>query len=89
MSYLSRIHASLLTALLFSSVALAEVNPAKIDQVAAGEVQGARASWWGFNSEDATESLQVAINSGVAKLTEDNTGKPWVVHPIGMVARLS
>lgn len=86
MFYLSRIHTSLLIALLFSSVALAEVNQAKIDQVAAGEVQEARASWWGFNPEDATESLQAAINSGVAKLTVDNMGKPWVVRPIELAS---
>ena len=39
-----------------------------------GELREAVASWWGFNSGDATECLQKAIDSGVKKLIVDNTG---------------
>ncbi len=47
-----------------------------------GELREAVASWWGFNSGDATECLQKAIDSGVKKLIVDNTGREWLVGPI-------
>ncbi len=74
----------ILCGLFSSAVAFAqtEVNQDRTDAVEAGEITEAKASWWGFNPEDATDALQKAINSGVAKLTVDNVGKPWIVRPI-------
>ncbi len=59
-----------------------QVNQEMIDQVAAGEVQEARASWWGFDAEDATACLQAAIDSGARRLIVEDMGTPWVVMPI-------
>ena len=59
-----------------------EVNRKAIEDVAAGKIKEARASWWGYNPEDSTQALQAAINSGVPKLVVDNVGQPWVVEPI-------
>jgi len=75
-------------AVLAAVPALAQVapDPAKTAEVVAGRVAEARASWWGFNPEDATASLQAAIDSKVPKLIVDNLGKPWVVEPITLVS---
>ncbi len=62
-----------------------QVNQEMIDRVAAGEVREARASWWGFDPEDATACLQAAINSGVPKLIVEDMGSPWIVTPIMLV----
>ena len=63
-----------------------QVNQEMIDQVAAGEITEARASWWGFNEEDSTEALQAAINSGAQKLIVENMGKPWIVRPMSLAS---
>jgi hypothetical protein len=63
-----------------------QVNQEMIDQVAAGEIAEARASWWGFNPEDSTEALQAAINSGAAKLIVEDMGSPWIVTPIKLAS---
>ena len=55
---------------------------AEIAQVMSGRIQEAKASWWGFNAEDATDCLQNAINSGVKRLIVDNMGSEWLVRPI-------
>ena len=69
--------------LIFGVCAIAgEVNRKAIDDVAAGRIETARASWWGFNEEDATETLQAAINSGAKTLIVENMGKTWFVEPI-------
>ncbi|MBN2452588.1 MAG: right-handed parallel beta-helix repeat-containing protein [Lentisphaeria bacterium] len=57
-----------------------------IARVASGGVREARASWWGFDPEDATAALQAAIDSGVPKLTVDRMPGPWVVTPIRLVS---
>lgn len=62
--------------------ACGQVNQEMIDRVAAGEIEEAKASWWGFDEEDSTEALQAAIDSGAPKLIVDNVGKPWIVRPI-------
>ena len=64
----------------------AQVNQPAIDDVAAGKLTEAKASWWGFDPEDATDCLQAAINSGVPKLTVDNLGKPWIVRPMQLAS---
>lgn len=72
---------------LLSTIALpAEVNQQAIDDVAAGKLTEAKASWWGFSEADSTAALQAAINSGVRKLTIDDVGKPWIVQPIQLAS---
>jgi hypothetical protein len=66
--------------------ACAQVNDKAIADVKAGKLTEAKASWWGFDATDATACLQAAINSGVPKLTVDNTGKPWIVEPIELAS---
>jgi len=46
----------------------------------------ARASEWGFDPEDSTESLQAAIDSGERRLLVDNVGQPWIVGPITLTS---
>ncbi len=55
---------------------------AEIAAVKNGARTEARAIWWGFNPEDATECLQQALNSGARKIIVDNPGTPWNVGPI-------
>lgn len=76
----------LLTVMLTASWAEAQVNQQGIDDVAAGRVKEAKASWWGFDATDATECLQAAINSGVNRLIVDNMGTPWYVEPLFLVS---
>ncbi|MCL4215650.1 MAG: right-handed parallel beta-helix repeat-containing protein [Candidatus Hydrogenedentes bacterium] len=57
-------------------------NPEAISAVKTGERNDANAAWWGFNSEDATEALQQAIDSGALKVTVPFMGAPWIVRPI-------
>ncbi len=62
--------------------AMAQVNQEMIDKCLAGDVDEAKASWWGFDEEDSTQALQAAINSGVEKLIVEDMGKPWIVTPL-------
>jgi len=79
---------ALVLALLAMAVGVgwSQVNQEMIDQVAAGEVQEAKASWWGFDAEDATACLQAAIDSGVAGLIVEDMGSPWIVTPIRLAS---
>lgn len=61
-------------------------NEKAIAAVAAGTIQVAKASWWGFDPDDSTRALQAAIDSGVPKVVVDNVGKPWVVTGITLVS---
>ncbi len=70
---------------LTATVAVA-ADPGKVAQVAAGKLQEARASWWGFEQEDSTSVLQAAINSGVPRLIVDNMGSPWITAPLRCVS---
>ncbi|NLT69573.1 MAG: hypothetical protein GXX91_02620 [Verrucomicrobiaceae bacterium] len=59
----------------------------KIAEVEAGTLKTARASWWGFDPEDATDCLQAAINSKVATLVVDKPGGDWVIsRPLQLVS---
>jgi len=60
----------------------AQVDSPLIQDVISGELKEARASWWGFDGEDATACLQAAIDSKVPRLIVDHVGKPWIVRPI-------
>ncbi len=62
--------------------AWAEPRPDLVARVADGELKEARASWWGFDAEDATRALQAAIRSRVPKLIIDKMPSPWVVTPL-------
>lgn len=56
----------------------------EINEIKLGKRQAARASWWGFDKNNATHCLQQAIDSGVTKLIIDNTGSEWLVSPINL-----
>ncbi len=68
--------------LLFMGVASAAPDQQKITEVKSGKLHEARASWWGFDENDATACLQAAIDSGVKKLIIDNTGHEWTILPV-------
>ncbi len=74
-----------LLALLPCSAQLAP-DAQKIAAVTAGTITEAKASWWGFDPEDSTASLQAAIDSGVPKLTVDKMAGPWIVTPMRLVS---
>ena len=81
-----REYSLILTALILLSKSAFARDKEMVEKVASGEVQTAKASWWGFEAEDSTDALQAAINSGAKKLIVDNTGKPWVVRPIKLAS---
>jgi hypothetical protein len=58
----------------------------QLAQVKAGKLKEARASWWGFDKEDATFALQAAIDSRVPRLVVDNRGAPWVTDRLTCVS---
>jgi len=65
----------------------ASQNTPQIEQVKAGTLKTAQASWWGFDAADATQCLQDAINSGVPELIVDNTGNDWIIgKPLQLVS---
>lgn len=64
----------------------AQVNHQALEDIAAGRLQKAKASWWGFEATDATACLQAAIDSRVPRLIVDHVGKPWIVRPIQLVS---
>lgn len=53
-----------------------------VQDVLDGRRDVASAAWWGFDEEDATESLQAAIRSGAKMLVIPNMGRPWIVRPL-------
>ncbi len=57
-------------------------NLEAIADVQSGKSSVANAAWWGFNPEDATETLQVAIDSGAKRLIVPNMRADWIVRPI-------
>ena len=57
-------------------------RPDAVNEVMSGKRTTANAAWWGFNTTDATETLQSAINSGAKKVIVPNMGKDWIVRPI-------
>ncbi|MCA9229540.1 MAG: right-handed parallel beta-helix repeat-containing protein [Planctomycetales bacterium] len=54
----------------------------KVEEVLAGNRNDANAAWWGFNPEDATDSIQSAFDSGAKKVIIPYMGKPWIVRPL-------
>lgn len=63
-------------------------NPAAIEDLKAGRRGDANAAWWGFNAQDATESLQAAIDSGARRVTVPFVGADWIVRPIRLRGNL-
>lgn len=57
-------------------------NSQAVQRVESGELTTADASWWGFDQKDATNALQLAIDSGAATVIVPNMGKPWMLRPI-------
>ncbi|HPA17792.1 MAG TPA: right-handed parallel beta-helix repeat-containing protein [Verrucomicrobiae bacterium] len=60
--------------------------PEQVARVVSGELKEARASWWGFEKEDATRALQAAIDSRVPRLIVDDTGAPWITDRLTLVS---
>lgn len=54
----------------------------ELAEVKSGQRSEAKASWWGFDRENATRCLQEALDSGVKKLIIDNTGSEWILDPV-------
>lgn len=57
-------------------------RPELVQQVIEGRRHEARASWWGFDTNDSTVYLQRAIDSKVRKLVIDRQSSPWVTRPL-------
>lgn len=57
-------------------------DEAAIAEIAAGTRTDANASWWGFDSADATDALQAAIDSKAKVVVVPYMGSPWIVRPI-------
>jgi len=78
--------------LIFLFLAAAEASgagagaPDQVARVMSGELKEARASWWGFNKDDATSGLQSAIRSRVPRLIVDNVGSPWITDKLSLVS---
>jgi len=81
----------LLTALLAATTALTarqrvylpnSRNEQAVKEVMARTRTVANAAWWGFDNEDATESLQSALDSGARSLVIPYMGDAWIVRPI-------
>ena len=54
-------------------------NEKLIEEVKQGKHKVVYASWWGYDPEDSTQSIQSAIDSGVEKVIIDKKTKPWIV----------
>ena len=59
-----------------------ERNERAVAEVAAGTRAEASAAWWGFNREDATDTLQAALDSSAKRLVIPYMGEPWIVRPL-------
>lgn len=57
-------------------------NKEAIARVETERIETARASWWGFDPVDATQSMQAAMDSRAKRIIVENMGRPWIVTPI-------
>ncbi len=57
-------------------------DPSAVADVLAGRRPVANAAWWGFNREDATVSLQAALDSGARVVVIPFMGAPWIIRPV-------
>ncbi|MCX5759392.1 MAG: right-handed parallel beta-helix repeat-containing protein, partial [Candidatus Hydrogenedentes bacterium] len=59
-----------------------EADPAAMAEVGSGTRTTANAAWWGFDSSDATDALQSAVDSGAKTILVPYMGADWNVTPI-------
>ncbi|MFH1742357.1 MAG: right-handed parallel beta-helix repeat-containing protein [bacterium] len=57
-------------------------NEDAVQEVLSGKQTKANAAWWGFDTEDSTDALQSAIDSGAKTVIVPYMGDPWIVRPI-------
>jgi len=57
-------------------------NAQAVEDVRSGKRTDANATWWGFNTEDTTDTIQSALDSGAKKVTIPYMGDPWIVRPL-------
>jgi len=57
-------------------------NATAVEEVLSGKRTAANAAWWGFNTEDCTEAIQGALDSGAKQVTIPYMGEPWIVRPL-------
>jgi hypothetical protein len=57
-------------------------NKNAIADVEVGRVETARASWWGFDPADATQSMQAAMDCRAKRIVVEDMGQPWIVTTI-------
>jgi hypothetical protein len=57
-------------------------RPQWVAEVREGRRHEARASWWGFNTQDSTPFLQAAIDSHVKRLIIDRQPSAWITRPL-------
>lgn len=63
----------------------ASSNDAAIAEALAKPDKVVKASWFGYETAEATKALQTAINSGAKKVIIDNAGE-WIVEPINLTS---
>lgn len=68
------------------AAALAAAAPEQVARIHSGELKEARASWWGFDTENSTAALQAAVNSRVPRLIIDRQSTPWITEPLTLVS---
>ena len=57
-------------------------NEEAIAGIETERIETARASWWGFDPADATQSMQAAMDSRAKRIIVEDMGRPWIVTPI-------
>lgn len=68
--------------LCFVAVSSIGADAGKVARVAAGELDEAYASWWGYDGVDDTEALQAALNSRASRIVIDRQAGSWVARPL-------
>jgi nicotinamidase-related amidase len=53
-----------------------------IREVLDGSRNVAHAAWWGYRTQESTDALQAAINSGAQKVIVQKMPGPWIVDQI-------
>lgn len=62
-------------------------DPQAIAALKAGRTTVANAAWWGFDSVDATDAIQQAIDSHAATVVVPYVGADWNVRPLRLTSR--
>ena len=61
-------------------------NPSAVKEVLIGSRSTANAAWWGFDPNDSTDAVQMAINSGAKKVIIPFMQRDWIVRPIKLAS---